>query len=71
MNLDDLVPKFQSEMINGALFSELTEEILQTELGVERAIQRMKLLKLLSGEYSAEQYLIDGEDHSYIKMTKS
>ena len=66
-NLEMYIPNFQSETIDGSLLLDLTDDILQEELGIERKIHRLKLMKFLSGEYSAEHYLME---QPYIQLVK-
>ena len=69
MKLQQYLPRFQEEEISGDLLLELNEEILQKELGVENQIHRMRIMKLINGDYSAEGYL-NGEG-PYVQMTKN
>ena len=69
MKLQQYLPRFQEEEISGDLLLELNEEILQKELGVANRIHRMRIMKLINGDYSAEGYL-NGEG-PYVQMTKN
>ena len=54
MHLGMYKPVFEREAITGDLLLELDDSILETELGIQLRLHRMKLMKLITGEYSAK-----------------
>ena len=48
---------FAQEGLSGDLLLECDEGILEHELGVSLKIHRIKLMKLITGKYSAEAFL--------------
>ena len=56
MGLKQYMTVIQKEKIDGEIFLELDETTLTQELGVTSRIHRLKLLKLIGGEYSAHTY---------------
>ena len=47
------------EMVDGQIFVEMDATILQDELGVKSSIHRLKMLKLIGGNYDPNVYLSD------------
>ena len=43
---------FKKEQISGCLLIELDEDVLETELGVTRKLDRIKLMKLIEGRHT-------------------
>lgn len=43
----------QDETLDGAIFCELDEDTLTQELGMASKIHRLKVLKLISGQYES------------------
>ena len=66
MNLSKYSEAFKAEQISGELLLELNEDILEKELDVSSKLHRLRILKLISGEHSAQGYL-NGEG-PYVKM---
>ncbi len=58
--------KFTEHHINGDLFSECDEAILSEELLVTKRLHRMRLLKVISGQYSVSE-IFRGRD-GYVTM---
>ena len=48
---------FKSEEITGDLMLELDDDILERELGVVSRLHRIKLLKVISGQYPVQPFL--------------
>lgn len=57
MGLSQYKEIFSQECIDGAILLELDADILSCELGVKSKIHCIKLIKLISGDYSIQQYL--------------
>ena len=57
MGLPQYKEVFSRECIDGAILLELDAEVLSCELGVKSKIHCVKLTKLISGDYSIEQFL--------------
>ena len=56
MGLRQYVPIVQKEQLDGEMFLDLDETTLTQELGVVSHIHRLKLMKLIGGEYKASAY---------------
>ena len=56
MGLQQYVAIIQKENLDGEIFSALDEKTLTQDMGVSSRIHQLKLLKLISGEYSASSY---------------
>lgn len=57
MGLGKYNDKFKEEDIDGSLFCQLDESILEEELGVTMRLHRIKLLSIINGRHSIEKYL--------------
>ena len=57
MQLPQYKTKFADESISGAILSDIDEGILQEELGITSRLHRMRLMKLVNGDHSAERIL--------------
>lgn len=57
MGLSQYKEIFSQECIDGAILLELDADVLSCELGVKSKIHCIKLIKLISGDYSIQQYL--------------
>lgn len=66
MGMKEHQQKFAEHHINGDLLSECDEEILREELHVTKRLDRMRLLKVISGQYSVQELLL-GRD-GYVTM---
>ena len=58
---------FAQKSIDGMILAECDEPILQNELGVSSKVDRIKLMKVISGEYSALSIL---EGDNYVQFNK-
>ena len=58
---------FAQKSIDGMILAECDEPILQNELGVSSKVDRIKLMKVIAGEYSALS-IIEGDD--YVQFNK-
>lgn len=57
MGLSQYKKIFSQECIDGAILLELDADVLNCELGVNSKIHCVKLMKLISGDYSIQQFL--------------
>lgn len=57
MGLSQYKEVFSRECIDGAILLELDADVLSCELGVKSKIHCVKLTKLISGDYSIQQFL--------------
>ena len=57
MGLKQYKEKFQEESINGEILVECNSELLRQELKVTSQIHRLRLLKIINGEHSAQKIL--------------
>ena len=53
MNLHQYQDVFRSEQVDGEIFSECDEGVLEHELGITSRLHRLRLLKIITGESSA------------------
>ncbi len=67
--MTDHQQSFAENGIDGEILCECDEQLLEGELGVSRKIQRMKLMKVISGRYSTRK-ILDG-DESYVLFDHS
>lgn len=58
MGLGQYVGVVKEERLDGEIFQDLDEEMLTHEMGMASRIHRLKVLKLISGDYDARNYLI-------------
>ena len=58
---------FAQKSIDGMILAECDEPILQNELGVSSKVDRIKLMKVITGEYSALS-IIEGDN--YVQFNK-
>ena len=66
MGLQQYHQVFRDQQINGDLLSECDEDILKSELQVSSRLHRMRLLKLILGQYSIQE-IMSGRD-GYVVM---
>ena len=59
MQLEEYRESFKREKIDGEVLSSLTEEDLLQELNIQKRLHRVRLLKVIEGIYSAEEYLTE------------
>ena len=57
MDLGQYKEKFAKEQMSGEILIECDESVLQAELGITSKIHRIRLMKLLTGQHSAESIL--------------
>ena len=66
MGLEEYQEAFRRQQLNGDLFSECDEDILTNELKVTSRLHRMRLMRVISGQYSVQEILC-GRD-GYVLM---
>jgi len=66
MDMRKYQKKFARESVDGAILSECDESTLLQELEVTSKLHRIKLLKVISGHYSA-LHILEGDD-AYVKF---
>ena len=57
MGLNQYVESFIKERIDGMLFLELDDSMLQKDLNIDVKLHRIRLLKVISGKHSARNIL--------------
>ena len=57
MDLGQYREGFHREHITGEILVECTEEVLQRELEITSKIHRIRLMKIISGQHSASNFL--------------
>lgn len=57
MNLSQYSEVLRNEQVSGELLLDLNDDILEQELMVSSKLHRMRIVKLVNGEHSAESYL--------------
>ena len=66
MGLDQYSETFRQQQINGDLLSDCDDELLRNELTISSRLHRMRLLRIISGQYSVMD-LMAGRD-GYVMM---
>ena len=59
MGLKQYVGVVKEEALDGAILLELDEETLTQEIGMSSRIHRLKVLKLIHGDYDARNYTME------------
>ena len=67
MGMAEYRETFVQKSIDGMILAECDEPILQNELGVSSKVDRIKLMKVIAGEYSALS-ILDGD--VYVQFNK-
>ena len=57
MNLGQYTAIVEEETLDGEIFMELDEDTLTKELGIASRIHRVKVLKLITGDYDAQTFM--------------
>ena len=60
LRLSQYKSRFEEELIGGDILAQCDDDMLQTELGVNMRIHRLKLMQVIKGEKSAKK-LIDSQ----------
>ena len=60
LNLKQYKDSFSAEGIDGHIFTQLDDEILEQDLGIHCKLHRLKLLNVISGKTSAMQLARSG-----------
>ena len=68
MGLEQYSPTFQQQQINGDILADCDDEILRTELQITSRLHRMRLLRVISGQYSVID-IMSGKD-GYVMMLR-
>lgn len=55
MNLKQYKDSFSTEVVDGAIFAQLDDTILEHDLGVQSRLHRLKLLRVITGKQSVMQ----------------
>lgn len=58
MGLGQYVGVVKQEALDGKIFLDLDEDILTREMGVASRIHRLKVLKVISGDYDARNFIM-------------
>lgn len=67
MGMKQYTEAFKSEDINGKMLLACDDEVLTNDLKVSSKLHRIKLLKVVSGEFSAKQIMQKSKD-LYVSM---
>ena len=57
MDLKQYTSTFKSEHVTGDILIECDDDVLKVELGVSSKLHRLRLLKVIKGQYSCKAYL--------------
>ncbi len=71
MGLSDYKDVVEREGIDGEILAELDEATLIKEMGVASRIHRLKIMKLISGDYDARNYDSKKNTSSTFTMSES
>lgn len=63
MHLKQYQEIFQEEQLDGEILVECDESVLEQDLGIKNKLHRSKILKLISGKYSAIKILEGGDPY--------
>lgn len=66
MGLEQYCETFRQQQINGDLLSDCDDDLLRNELTISSRLHRMRLLRIISGQYSVMD-LMAGRD-GYVMM---
>ena len=69
MNLEQYIETFRLQHINGDILSDCDDDILANELQINSRLHRLRLLRIISGQYSAMD-MMSGHD-GYVVMLPS
>ena len=57
MEMEQYIPKFKEEQIDGPLLFELNDEILEEELGVSKKVHRLRLMMIITGHQCVTEFI--------------
>ena len=57
MKIGQYKDTFLAEQISGEILAECDEEVLQHELGMSSKIHRIRLMKVITGQHSAKDFI--------------
>ena len=66
LGLDVYKPVFQQGRITGDVLVKFGECILEDDMGVRSPSDRTKFMKLITGQYSAEELLFQGNTYEHV-----
>ena len=66
LNMRQYQGKFAEDGIDGDVLCDIEESVLETNLGVSRKLDRIKLMKIIKGERSAKSVL-EGQ-YNYVSL---
>ena len=59
------IPVFQQGRITGDVLVKFDERVLEEGMGVRSSSDRMKFMKLITGQYSSEELLFQGNIYEH------
>lgn len=71
MGLEEYQEAFRRQQLNGDLFSDCDEDILVNELKVTSRLHRMRLMRVISGQYSVQDILSGNDGYILMYTAKS
>ena len=57
MGLKQYAAKFSHELVDGELFFELDDVMLEEDLGITSRLHRLRMMKIIRGEQSVNDFL--------------
>lgn len=66
MNLEQYIDTFRLQHINGDILSDCDDDILTNELQINSRLHRLRLMRIISGQYSVLE-IMSGHD-GYVVM---
>lgn len=61
---------FSVQHMNGDLMADVDEDMLKDDLHVKSRLHRMRLLKVISGQYSVSQIMAGGDGYIVMQSAK-
>lgn len=68
MGLEQYTEVFREQQINGDILCDCDDELLRTELQIKSRLHRMRLMRVISGQYSVID-IMSGKD-GYVMMLR-
>ena len=66
MGMEQYCETFRKQQINGDILTDCDDDILQNELKITSRLHRIRLLRIISGQYSVQK-IMSGDD-GYVLM---
>ena len=66
MGMEQYRETFRKQQINGDILTDCDDDILQNELKITSRLHRIRLLRIISGQYSVQK-IMSGDD-GYVLM---